>query len=121
MISGGIESFLAIFAMSAFFYNDLLALISILGSIILFLGVFPNSPFKRFIGLAEWNSAPLVFGTFFQLCFVLIGMAAETETMGLLVPMPPTLVSWLFAVSLLLMSGRWWLKRQAGSPIPDAL
>ena len=121
MTSISFESFLVIPAACAYFYNDVLALISILGSVVLFLGSFPRSPFKRWIGLAEWNSAPLVFGTFFQVCFILTGMAPETEAMGLLVPMPPNLVTGLFAASLLLMGARWWRKRRAGFPLPDAL
>ena len=97
MTSNSLESYFVIFAACAYFYNDVLALISILGSVILCLGSFPGFPFKRLIGLAEWNSAPLVFGTFFQLCFYLLGMSPETDVMGLLAPMPPWLVSGLFA------------------------
>ena len=97
MTSNTIQSFLIIPAACAFFYNDVLALISILGSVVLFLGSFPGFPFKGLIGLAEWNSAPLVFGTSFQLCFSLPGMSPETDVMGLLAPMPPWLVSGLFA------------------------
>ena len=104
-----------------FFYNDVLALISILGSLLLFLGSFPRSPFKRWIGLAEWNSAPLVFGTVFQVCFILTGMAPETEAMGLLVPIPLNLVTGLFAACLLLIGARWWRKCRAGFPFPDTL
>ena len=104
-------SVLAIFAASGYFYNDILVLISILGSSVLFLGSFPQSPFKRLIGLAEWSSAPLVFGTFFQICLILTGMAAETETIGVLVPMATNLVTGLFALSLMFAGGRWLLKR----------
>jgi hypothetical protein len=96
---------------SAYFYNDVLAIISIAGSVVLFLSSFPNSPFKRLVGLAEWNSAPLVFGTFFQVSFILEGMVPETERMGIVVPMSPHLVSGLFAVSIMLMMGRWWIPR----------
>ena len=104
-------SVLAIFAASGYFYNDILVLISILGSSVLFLGSFPHSPFKRLIGLAEWSSAPFVFGTFFQVCLILTGMAVETETIGVLIPMATNLVSGLFALSFVLLGGRWWLKR----------
>jgi hypothetical protein len=97
---------------SAYFYNDVLGLISLLGSLLWFLGSLPNSPLKRLIGLAEWSSAPLVFGTFFQVSFLLIGMAPETPTMGILVPMPPGLVTGLFSISVALFIGRKWLKRR---------
>ena len=104
-------NYVAVFGIPAYFFNDVLVLISLTGSIVLFLGSFPHSPFKRFIGLAEWHSAPLVFGSLFQLCFMLIGMAPETPKMGLLVPMPPALVNGLFALSFLLLFPRWWVGR----------
>ena len=86
MTSNTIQSFLIIPAACAFFYNDVLALISILGSVLLFLGSFPGFPFKRLIGLAEWNSAPLVFGTFFQFCFYLLGMSRKRKSWDCLHP-----------------------------------
>lgn len=98
---------LAIFAASGYFYNDVLVLISILGSSVLFLGSFPHSPFKRLIGLAEWSSAPFVFATFFQISLILTGMSVETETIGVLVPMATDLVSGLFALSFVLLGGRF--------------
>ena len=104
-------SILAIFAASGYFYNDVLVLISILGSSVLFLGSFPHSPFKRLIGLAEWSSAPFVFGTFFQVCLILTGVAAETEKIGVLIPMATDLVTGLFALSFVLLVGHRWLKR----------
>jgi len=86
-------------------------LISIAGSIIRFLGAFTNSPFRRFIPLAEWHIAPLIFGSIFQLAFMLIDMAPETPKMGLLLPMPPILVNGLFMISFLLLLGRWWVEK----------
>ena len=102
---------LALFAMSGYFYNDVLVLISILGSSVLFITAFPHSPFERLIGLAEWSSAPIVFGTLFQVCLILTGVAAETESIGVLVPMTTDLVSGLFALSWVLLGSRWWLRR----------
>ena len=96
--------------MSGYFYNDVLVLISILGSSVLFLGSFPHSPFKCLMGLAEWSSAPLVFGTFFQISLILTGVAAETEKIGMLVPMPPRIISGLFALSLVLLGSGSWLR-----------
>ena len=105
---------LTIPAASAYFYNDVLGLISMLGTLVWFLGSFPNSPLKRLIGLAEWSSAPLIFGTFFQISFLLIGMAPETPAMGILLPMAPRLVMALFAISLMLLIARKWVKRRYG-------
>ena len=100
-----------LFAMSGVFYNDVLALVSFLGSLILFLGSFPHSALKPLIGLAEWSSAPLVFGTFFQACLLLTGLAPEYQTIGFIVPMPQGWVTALFAVSLALMGACWWMRR----------
>jgi hypothetical protein len=105
-----------LFAMSGVFYNDVLALVSIIGSLILFLGSFPNSALKPLIGLAEWSSAPLVFGTFFQACLLLTGLAPEYKTIGFIVPMPQGWVNALFAFSLALTGARWWMRR---NPTPS--
>lgn len=102
---------LTIPAASAYFYNDVLAIISLLGSLVLFLASFPQSPFQRLRGLAEWYIAPLAFGTVFQIAFILSWLVPETETMGLLVPMRPGLVNTLFVLSFLLVGGRWWMRR----------
>ena len=102
---------LTIPAASAYFYNDVLAILSLLGSLVLFLGTFPQSPFKRLQKLAEWYIAPLVFGTLFQIAFVLLQLVPETETMGLLVPMRPGLVNALFVTSYMLVGGRLWVRR----------
>ena len=61
----------------------------------MFLAAFPNSPFKRWEGLAEWNSAPLVFGAFFQVSLMLTGFTTEDGKIG-----------------FLLMGVRWWLKKK---------
>lgn len=102
---------LTIPAASGYFYNDVLALVSFLGSLILFLDSFPHSPFKRWIGLAEWSSAPLVFGLFFQVSLLAIGFPSEEGPIGFLVPMPLGMVNGLFGLSLLLMAGRGWIRR----------
>lgn len=106
-----LASWLILPAASAYFYNDVLVIISLLGSLVLFLGAFRESPFKRLHKLAEWYIAPLVFGTFFQIAFVLMWLVPETETMGILVPMRPGLVNALFVTSYVLVGGRWWVRR----------
>ena len=102
-------SVLFIFAASGVFYNDVLVIISVLGSIILFLGSFPNSPLRRFIGLAEWCISAVVFGTFFQIAIAVTEL--EPEQIGFLVPMSAGLVNGLFALSCMLLGGHWWMKR----------
>jgi hypothetical protein len=107
-----LAKWLTIPAASAYFYNDVLAILSLLGSLVLFLGAFPESPFKRLQKVAEWYIAPLVFGTFFQIAFVLLQLVPETETMGILVPMRPGLVNALFVASYVLVGGRWWVAKR---------
>jgi hypothetical protein len=110
MTSNSFESLLVIPAACAFFYNDVLALISILGSVILFLGSFPGFPFKRLIGLAEWNSAPLVFED--VLPGLLLSARHEPGNGRYGTACPDAAMAGQRSVCgvLLLMGGRWWRK-----------
>ena len=103
---------LYLFAMSSVFFNDVLVTISIAGSLLLLLGSFPKSPFRWLVGLAEWNIAPLIFGSVFQICLFLTGYASEYPTIGFVLPMSQGLVTVLFALSFALLGGRWWLLRK---------
>lgn len=108
-----IQSLLALPAMSGMIYNDVLALVSVIGCSFMFLGALFGAPLRRLGELGEWSSAPLVFGSLFQISFMIIGMGPETEKMGFIIPMPPDVVTGLFTVSFLLLAARWWLKRRA--------
>jgi hypothetical protein len=107
---------LTIPAASAYFFNDILSLLSLTGTSILFLSdLFPASFVRHLVPLAEWYAAPLVFGSFFQVSFAAIGMISETERMGFLLPMSPYLVTGLFVLSFLLRGASWWLRRNASN------
>jgi hypothetical protein len=107
-----IERLLVLPAISGMIYNDVLSLVSVTGCGFMLLGALFGAPLRRLGELGEWSSAPLIFGTLFQVSFLILGMAPETEKMGLLLPMPPTVVTGLFMVSFLLLAGHGWLQRQ---------
>ena len=47
--------------------NDLLAILSLLGSTILLLGSFFKAPLKRYGQIADWSVLGLIFGILFQI------------------------------------------------------
>jgi len=103
-------SILSIFAAIGYFFNDVLAILGAVGTILLFLGsLFSNDISARLVSLGEWGMAPLVFGAFFQVAMIITGTAPES--IGFVVPMPTDVVNWLFAVSVLLLVARWRLGR----------
>jgi len=113
-----LKSLLVIPAMSGFFYHDVLSLVSVTGCSLMFLSEFFDTarfgaPLRRLGELGEWSTAPLVFGTLFQLAVIMLGLT--DQNIGFIVPMAPNLVNGLFAVSFLLLAGRWWLKRSGNT------
>jgi len=103
-------STLSIFAASGFFFNDVLAILSVVGSVFLFLGsLFSNDISARLVSLGEWGMAPLVFGSFFQVALIITGI--NPDSIGFIVRIPTGVVNGLFAVSILLLVARWWLGR----------
>ena len=101
--------FLNIFAMIGMMIDDFMAIISLIGSIILFLGSFSNAPLKRYGKIAEWSIAGLIFGCFFQISMLVTG--TTPEKVGVFFQMAPTLVNGLLTLSFLLLVGRWWVRR----------
>jgi len=108
--SAGVTDTLVIFALSGIAYNDVLATISIIGSILLFVGAFPRAHW-RYTEFGEWSLSALAFGTFFQVAMILIGVIPEK--IGMLLPMAPNLVTALFASSFLLLMGRFRVRYQS--------
>ena len=70
------DAWLFIPAACAYFYNDVLVIVSLLGSMVRFAAALGVHPFERLVPLAEWHIAPLVFGTLFQLAFYATGLGA---------------------------------------------
>ena len=113
-----LESLLAIPAGFGLMFNDILSLISVIGCGLMFLSALFDTalfgvPLRRLGELGEWCSAPLVFGTLFQIALIsLAGLEVDGEKIGLAIPMTAGMVNGLFAVSFLLLAGRWWLGRK---------
>ena len=113
---------LTIFAMIGIAINDLVAIISVVGSAILFIGSFSKVPLKRYGRIADWSIVGLVLGTLFQLSMVITG--TTPDMIGMVVRMTPLVVSGLLALSFLLLMGRWWIRRnrstaQSKDPSPS--
>jgi len=98
-----------VFAMIGLVINDLLAIFSVIGSAILLFGAFSKAPLKRFGQIADWSIAGLFFGALFQISMAATG--TTSEHIGVVVPMSPLMVNALLCVSLLMLIGRWLIKR----------
>lgn len=101
--------FLNLSAMAGMVIDDILAILSVVGSVILFLGSFSNAPLKRYGKIADWSIAGLIFGGIFQISMIVTG--TTPEKVGILFRMTPSMVNGLLALSFLLLVGRWWVRR----------
>ena len=97
-------------AMSGVFFNDVLAILSVVGCGLLFLSALFQPSLQKLEQLGEWGTAPLVFGTFFQVSLLIVDI--RPGKIGFVVPMTPAMVNGLFAASLLLFGGWWRLTRK---------
>ncbi len=100
---------LNVFAMVGMFINDLTAAISVLGSVILLFGAFSKAPLKRYGRIADWSIAGLVFGLLFQISMAITG--TTPERIGMVIPMSAMMVNALLGVSMLMLAGRWLIRR----------
>lgn len=100
---------LNIFAMMGMVIDDLLAILSVVGSVILFIGSFSNTSLRRYGPIANWSIGGLVFGIFFQICMAIT--RTTPEMIGLIFRMPPMMANGLLGLSLLLLIGRWLVRR----------
>ena len=101
--------FLNLFAMVGIVIDDILAILSVVGSVILFLGSFSNAPLKRYGKIADWSIVGLIFGSLFQISMIVMGTVPEK--VGIFFQMTPSIVNGLLTLSLLLLVGRWWVRR----------
>jgi hypothetical protein len=102
------KTLFVILAMSGNFYNDVLALISVVGTFLMLLGSIPGGPSRRLAAVSEWSLSVVFFGIVFQVSIMVTGL--NPEKIGFILPMHPTLVTGLFAVSSLFLLGYWWLQ-----------
>ncbi len=101
---------LNIFAGIGIVVGDLFAILSVIGSVILFIGAFTsNSPLRKFGRIANWSVMGLVFSVIFQLSMAITG--TTPELIGAVVRMTPIMVDGLLILSFILLVGRGWLMR----------
>jgi hypothetical protein len=91
-------------AMIGTIINDLLSILSALGSLILLLGSFGKASWKRYGQIADWSILGLVFGWVFQIAMEITH--TMPERIGIFFPMQPMMVYALLGVSLLMVIGR---------------
>ena len=100
---------LNVFAMVGILINDLVAMFSVLGSTILLFGAFSKAPLKRYGQIANWSITGLTFGLLFQISMAVTG--TTPDRIGLVMPMSALMVNALLGVSMLMLVGRWMIRR----------
>jgi len=98
-----------VFAMVGMVINDLLALLSVLGSFIMLLGSFGKASWKKYGRIADWSILGLVFGWVFQVSMAVTG--TTPEQIGLVFRMSALMVYALLSVSLLMLVGRFIIRK----------
>ena len=98
-----------LFALIGMTINDLLAVFSVFGSVILLFGAFSKAPLKRYGNIADISILGLIFGGIFQISMTVTD--TTPKLIGALLPMPALMVNALLAVSFLMLLGRWIIKR----------
>jgi hypothetical protein len=105
-----------VFAMIGMMINDMMAILSMVGSTILLLGAFSKTPLKRYGKIADWSILGLVFGILFQVSMIITN--TMPEKIGFIAPMTPLMVNALLGVSLLMLIGRWVIRKLLHEPAP---
>jgi hypothetical protein len=107
---------IAVFAMIGMFINDLLAILSVVGSTILLFGAFSKAPLRRYGKIADWSIVGLCMGGAFHIALFISG--SMPDRIGFVFPMAHLMVSALFGISLLMLIGRWSIQRILRSAEP---
>lgn len=100
---------LDVFASMGMFINDVMAALSVLGSTILLFGAFSKVPLRKYGPFANWSFAGLAFGLLCQISMAITG--TTPERIGFLLPMSALMVDALLGVSILMLGGRWIIRR----------
>ena len=107
--SNDLKALFILFAISGNFYNDVLALISVVGTFLMLLGSIPGVPLRWMAAIGEWSTSAVFFGILFQVSILATDL--DPESIGFVVPMHPALVTGLFAVSAFFLLCCWWLRQ----------
>lgn len=108
--------FIEVFAMIGMFINDLLAILSVIGSAILLFGEFSEAPLRRYGKIADWSIVGLCMRGAFQIVLFISG--SMPDRIGFVFPMESLMVSALFGISLLMLIGRCSIRRILRSAEP---
>jgi uncharacterized membrane protein len=100
---------LNIFAMMGMVIDDILAILSVVGSAMLFVVSFSKAPMRRYGTIANWSIGGLVVGSLFQISMAITG--TTPEMVGIVFRMTPMMANGLLGLSLLLLVGRWLIRR----------
>ena len=98
-----------VFAAIGMTINNLVAMLSAFGSAILLLGSFGKASIRHYGQIAQWSIAGLFFGLLFQISMAVTG--STPEQIGVLIPMPALMVDALLGVSMLMLGGRWLIRK----------
>jgi hypothetical protein len=105
-----------VFAMVGMMINDLMAILSLLGSAILLLGSFSKAPLKRYGRIADWSVLGLVFGIGFQASMAVT--ATMPEKIGFIAPMSSLMISTMLGISILMLVGRFVIRKLLFPDLP---
>lgn len=105
---------IGILAMVGTIINDVFAILSVIGSSILLLGSFGKAPMKKYGRIADWSLVGLGMGWMFQICMVITH--TTPEKIGMIFRMPTLMVYALLSVSLLMLIGRFVIRRMLRNP-----
>ena len=101
---------LVLFARIGLMLDDILAVISVVGCAILFLGaILSRHSMKTFGEFANWSVVALAFGMLGQLSIAITDM--PVDKIGFVFQLSPLIVNGLLVLSFLLLSGRWLVGR----------
>ncbi|MBK6793016.1 MAG: hypothetical protein IPG80_10870 [Anaerolineales bacterium] len=102
-----------ILAMVGTIINDILALLSALGSFIMLLGSFGKASWRKYGQIADWSILGLVLGWGLQICMAIT--KTTPEQIGMIFRMPTLMVYALLSISLLMVIGRMIIRRMLRS------
>ena len=103
-----------VFAMVGMVINDLLAILSVIGSLIMLLGSFGKASWKKYGQIADWSILGLVFGWSFQISMAIT--KTTPDMIGMVFRMPSLMVYALLSVSLLMLIGRFAIRSILKNP-----
>lgn len=94
--------------------NDVVSILSLIGSLILLLGSFGKATIKKYGKIAEWSIMGLVFGWGLQIAMEVTN--TMPEKIGFIFPMHPLMVYALLSISAIMLIGRFVIRYVLRNP-----